>query len=123
MKTVLLCVVFMIVATAAKAQLANTKWSGLMNVPTQQNVILDFKTDTVKMILPDNDGYVGETMLYSVKDSVITLKKVDGNSPCDQSAFTLTYAIKGNQLFVKTLSDVCEDRKNAWPATPFIKVN
>lgn len=120
MKKILLLIALMACITAAKAQLAKTEWSGVMSIPNETEVLLKFSTDTVQIIVKDVN-YVGETMLYSVKDGVITLKKTDGNSPCNNDPFTVSYTIKDNKLSIKTLVDHCDDRANMWPANPFEK--
>ncbi len=121
MKTFLLSIILLTLVTVSKAQLTNTKWTGAMYIPTNVQVTLSFKQDTVDMIINEND-YVGETMSYTVKDSVITLKKLSGNSPCGNDTFTVKYLIKDNKLFIKPLTDPCDDRTHAWPQTGFTKV-
>ena len=121
MKTFLLSIILLTMLTVSKAQLTNTKWTGTMYIPTDAQVTLSFKKDTVDMIINEND-YVGETMSYMVKDSVITLKKLSGNSPCSSGTFTVKYFIKDNKLFIEPLKDPCENRTHAWPQTGFTKV-
>ncbi len=111
-------------ASASKAQLANTRWSGTMAIPSSVNVILEFKADTLNLIVVPGtgDAFVGEAMHYAVNGNVITLKKISGNSPCDvDKPFTLTYSIAGDHLSIKPLADDCEARSNSWPAEPFEK--
>jgi hypothetical protein len=117
----LLFILILFIPLISKAQLAGTKWSGTMNVPTETNVSLEFKADTLFLAITDM-GIIGETMLYTVKDSVITLKKVSGNSPCDiGGAFTVKFKTDGNRLFISVLNDPCDERKNAWTNQPFYK--
>ena len=120
MKKLLICLLFITSALASKAQLANTKWTGTMMVPSEQKVTLSFKKDSL-FIMIDND--VVESMTYTVKDNTIIANKFDGKSPCDLGPFTLTYSLKGNQLFIKDTSDSCDDRLHAWTTDPFIKGN
>jgi len=122
MKTFYFLLVLVLTATIAKAQLKDTKWEGKLNVPAETNVILDFKKDSVDMIIADA-GFVGETMIYSVKDSVITMKKASGHSPCNVGdVFKLKYIIKDDKLFLSNLSDPCDERMQAWTAEPLIRV-
>lgn len=103
----------MATVTFAKAQLANSKWSGTLAVPPVTDVTLDFRADTVIIILM-NTGDIIETSVYTVKDTVITMKKVSGESPCEiGSIFTLKYTIKENKLFLKVLADPFTNRANA----------
>lgn len=58
-------------------------------------------------------------MVYTVKDSVITLKKVSVNSSCGENQFTY---YKGDHLIIKNLKDTCETKSEAWLDKPFDKV-
>ena len=121
MRTIYLVIILLSVATLSKAQLKNTKWEGKMNVPDETQVTLDFKTDSVDIVIADN-GMVGESMTYSVKDSVITMKKTSGHSPCNVGdEFKVKYSIKGNQLFISNLSDPCDPRVQSWTKEPFVR--
>lgn len=121
MKIFVLSFIIMTAVTFAKAQLPNSRWSGTLAVPQVSDVIIDFKADTMNIILM-NTGDIIERSAYTVKNNVITMKKVSGGSPCDVgSVFTLTYTIKNNQLFIKVLSDPCTNRANSWQGEPFKK--
>jgi len=122
MRTFYFLIVLLITAGTAKAQLINTKWEGKLNVPDEIKVILYFKQDSVDMIIVDDD-MVGETMAYSLKDSVITMKKISGNSPCNVGdVFKVKFLIKGDKLFIHNLSDPCDERTHAWTDEPLIRV-
>lgn len=122
MKTFYLLVIWLSTAAIAKAQLKDTKWAGELYVPNETKVILDFKKDTVDMFIVDQ-GFVGETMTYAVKDSVITMKKTSGNSPCNEGdVFTVKYVIKDDKLFISNLLDPCDARRQAWTNEPLIRV-
>lgn len=121
MKTILFSVVLVISCTFAKAQLANTKWSGSIMAPSIVDVNLVFSKDTLKITVAGQSDVL-EAMTYTVKDIVITIKKVFGGSPCDDgSSATMKYIIKGDNLFLSVLNDPCEPRKNAWPPEPFVR--
>lgn len=116
---VMLTVVFM--AVSAKAQLADTKWKGAIFAPSQLPMILTFKKDTLAMTTPDGAPF--ETMSYTVKDDVITLKKLSGQSPCSvNGTFTVKYTLKTDKLTIIPLTDDCERRSAAWGNEPFDKV-
>ncbi len=122
MRTFYLFAIILLAATVSKAQLKNTKWTGTMNVPDATTVILDFKADSVDMVVADA-GFVGETMTYSVKDSIITMKKTSGHSPCNIGGeFKVKYIIKDDKLFITNLSDNCDERVQSWNKEPFIRV-
>lgn len=122
MRTFFLLTALLLAATLSNAQLKNTQWEGKMNVPEETNVILDFKTDSVNIVIPEN-GMLGESMTYSVKDSIINLKKTSGNSPCNVGdEFKLKYSIRNDQLFISNLSDPCDERIQAWSKEPYVRV-
>jgi len=122
MKSFYFLITLLLTAGVAKAQLKGTKWEGKLNVPDETNVILDFKKDSVDMIIVDG-GFVGETMTYSVSDSVITMKKVSGHSPCNiDDVFKVKYLVKGDELFISNLSDPCDERTETWTKEPLLRV-
>jgi hypothetical protein len=124
MKKILVLILAIVGTLSAKAQLANTKWAGNMSVPDDVSVVLQFKADSLLLIIKPRgeNEFVGETMTYSLKDSTITLSKVSGNSPCGEDKFTVKYTIKDQQLFIKPLTDPCDARVGSWPKEPFVKV-
>jgi len=122
MKTFFTLTMLIFTAVIARAQLTNTKWQGKLKVPDETSVILDFKKDTVNMIIVDYD-MVGESMTYSVKDSIITMKKTAGHSPCNvDDVFKVKYKIKDDKLFISNLTDPCDARVESWSTEPFIRV-
>ncbi len=122
-KSLFIVMVLLSISGFAKAQLKNTKWMGRLNVPDETSVVLDFKTDSVDMIIVDQ-GIIGESMTYSQQDSVITMKKTSGHSPCNiGDVFKLSFRIVGDKLFIKNLSDPCNERTFAWTDQPLLKVN
>jgi hypothetical protein len=123
MRTLSILALLLLTSAISKAQLKNTQWKGKMSVPSETTVILDFKEDSVDMIIVDNE-MVGETMTYSVKDSVITMKKTSGHSPCNVGdEFKVKYLIQDDKLFISNLSDPCDARIHCWSDEPLIRVN
>jgi hypothetical protein len=53
MKAFYFLIALILTAAIAKAQLKDMKLEGKLNVPGETNVILDFKRDTVNMIIVD----------------------------------------------------------------------
>ncbi|MDR3713506.1 MAG: hypothetical protein P4L51_11865 [Puia sp.] len=74
----LLASTLLLASSIAQAQLTNSKWTGQLNVPNETQIVLDFKKDSVDMIIVD-EGIVGEKMTYSIRDSIIIMKKISGN--------------------------------------------
>lgn len=122
MRILYILTVLLLTAAIAKAQLKNTKWQGKMNVPEETTVMLDFKKDSVDLVIVDN-AMVGESMTYSVKDSIITMKKTSGHSPCNvNDEFKVRYFIKDDKLFISNISDACDARSQSWTKEPFTQV-
>lgn len=95
------------------AQLINTQWKTRIDINGPVGVILDFKKDTCSLYTIA-DSTIIETMTYVVKDSVITLHKIDGQSDCDNSTpGTYKFAATNNILVLHMVSDNCDDRSSA----------
>jgi hypothetical protein len=117
-----ICPLFLF-AFFAQAQLTNTRWKGQMMIPSPNEVILDFRIDTVYLfVLPDSQ--LVETMIYSRKDSIITLTKVSGHSPCDETQVgKYQVSWKDDNLHMLPTNDPCESRFNAFIDAPWTKLN
>jgi hypothetical protein len=98
-----------LLAMSVNAQLSNTKWTGTIHSDNPIDVVFDFRIDTIE-VTSLNDGSSLETLSYSVKDSVITLKKLFGQSACDTGEGKYTFAVKNDALYFTLVSDPCNDR-------------
>lgn len=111
-KTVLGLLSFFMV-TCTHAQLTNTQWKTKIDINGPVGVILDFKKDTCSLYTIA-DSTIIETMAYTVKDSLITLYKIDGQSDCDNSTpGAYKFIIVNNSLALHMASDNCDDRSSA----------
>lgn len=122
MKQITACLVatFLIVFTA-KAQLSDSKWTGTMNIPSPAECIFEFKKDTVYLYLGADNSLL-ETMSYTIKNDTLTLVKLSGMSPCGTDTKGIyRIEVKDDKLFIKPLSDDCQERLNAFPADPFTR--
>lgn len=108
--------IFLLAAFASvtlNAQLKNTKWKGTIQTDNKIDVVFDYRSDTLE-VSNTGDGSNIETMTYTVKDGVITLKKVYGQSSCDAtSTGKYKFEIKDDVLFLTQISDTCNDRTSA----------
>lgn len=103
------------------AQLKNTRWKGTIHGDKPRNVILDFHKDSVALYTV-SDSSIVERMTYSVKDGVIILDKIDGQSDCDNNVTgKYRFEIKGGILYIKLLADPCGDRSSALDSTKWFK--
>ncbi len=119
MKSLTLMIIFLVIYSSATAQLAGTKWSGIMNVPGETETILDFKKDTLNLVQKDN-GEIFESMKYTIASDVINLVKTNGVSPCEIGfKASLKFVITDNQLKITFVNAECEGWATAWNEDPF----
>ena len=120
-KVIFLFVFFFFAAVALQAQLSQTKWKGTLQLDSPIEVVFDFGKDTVNVYtVADNSGL--ETMLFTAKDGMLTIKKVVGQSSCDDQ-ITGKYKIDLNndEMLFTLVSDDCADRANVLNKSKWIK--
>lgn len=107
-------------AFSVHAQLAGTKWNTHINAGDIINTILDFKKDTCELYTVADSTMI-ETMTYSIKDSILTLHKVEGQSDCDAGTpATYKFRLNNNALSLIMVSDDCSDRSSAIDNTKWV---
>jgi hypothetical protein len=110
-KKIFILILFSIAFSSVHAQFTNSKWTTTLQLDSPVDVLFDFKTDTLEVFsLPDSSSL--ETMLYSVKDNVLTLQKIYGQSQCDSTAAKYKFEIKDDQIIFELVEDGCDDRSN-----------
>lgn len=109
MKPLALTLLISFAAITGKAQFTNTKWKVTLYFPEATEVIFAFKTDTVEVISAGNSE-IFETMLYTVQDSVVTIKKISGQSECDDTPGKYKFQMKDDGMFVTLVEDACTHR-------------
>ena len=111
MKKSLFCLVLLTLAAGSiKAQLANTKWKGILKLDDPVNVSFDFGKDTLTVLNLDA-GEIIETMTFKATNSTFTLTMVSGQSDCDNSTTgRYSYSINDNTMTITLIEDACEDR-------------
>jgi hypothetical protein len=127
-KTIALTIIICCFLMTANAQLANTKWKGVIKIPSESGVlepygmIFEFQQDTAKVIY-DNVSMGVEVMVYKADAATVTFRKVSGGVPCDTIALlTCSYKIKNDQLFFKMIKDACKARSQADGSQPLDRV-
>jgi len=125
MKKILTIVLLLLICSGAHAQLTNTKWKGILKIQDDIQTIFDFGKDTLTLTTYANNILI-EDMTCTIADSILTLKKISGQSDCDQEIGKYKFSIKGDVLSLKLVSDACEDRSSVlgnisltkfeWPA-------
>jgi len=114
----LLAVICLSWYTPAANQLANTKWKGTLFAPNAIEGILDFKTDTFKIIL---GSQIIETMSYQTKGDTLVIKKLSGGSPCSGQFGQYKYSVKGNVLNFAVIRDDCDARPPSFSPDGYTK--
>jgi len=111
MKKSLFCLLITIVVSASvHAQLANTKWKGILALDNPVNVTFNFGKDTLSVYNID-ENHVLETMTFTADKTTFTLLKVSGQSDCPTStAGKYKYQIKDDKLLMMVVDDACNDR-------------
>ncbi len=122
MKKTLLFIFVSFAFISAHAQLANTKWKGTLQLDNPTDVIFDFSMDSLKVSAAADNGGI-ETMKYTVKDTVLTIQKVYGQSDCDSSAVArYRFEIKDDDLYLTLMGDDCDDRAEVLDNTKWMKM-
>ena len=113
MRKIMMTLLVAFIAYSSNAQLSGTKWKGALNIQSgAMDVEFNFTNDTLDVVnTADNESI--ETMKYTLADSVISLHKLYGSSPCGTEIGKYKYTIVDNELTLSLLSDDCSDRSNA----------
>ncbi len=121
-KIILLTATICFLLITATAQLSNTRWKGIINIPSPVDILWNFKQDTVQTFsFPDS--LLQETMTFRIESNLIFFKKVTGTSPCDTTTIgTYKFKINDNKLFLISVKDDCEARKSSMSTDPYVKV-
>lgn len=113
MKKALLIFLVSFASVIVHAQLKNTKWKGTIQAENKIDVVFDYRSDTLE-VSNTADGSNIETMTYAAKDGVLTLQKIYGQSSCDGAGTgKYKFEIKNDLLYIKLISDSCNDRTSA----------
>ena len=128
MKKAILTIFILSSLFTLNAQIAGSKYKGSMNIPSPAAVIWSFTKDTAYLInvedgnnMTKND--VIETMSYTLKDNILTIKKISGLSDCEEAVGKYKLELKDDKMFVTLIDDPCSNRSYAFNKDPFIKQN
>jgi len=131
MKKISLFILTLLFHLITFAQLANTKWVGIIKGDNPRKVYFNFN-DAGFSVYTVSDSTLAEMMVYSTEGNQLTVKKVDGQSDCDNgSVAKYTFKDIKDSLFVKVKDDACPDRSSAidgfagvrWKKHPEVKVD
>ncbi len=99
--------------------LTNTKWEGIINAPDPVNAVFEFRNDS--LMLSVNDQLI-ETMSYKTNGDSLMMKKLFGNSPCDDQEAVYIYQVTKDVLVFTPVEDNCQERKSAFNEEGYKKV-
>jgi hypothetical protein len=112
MKKFIYMLVIFLITFSAKAQIANTKWKTTLQTDEAIDVIFNFGSDTLDVTNAGDNSDI-EAMNYTLQDTVLSIRKLYGQSQCDTAAVgKYSFKINGNEVWMKLISDDCEDRAN-----------
>lgn len=120
MKKYFITVCVLLITVAANAQLTKTTWKGAIKGDAAQAAILKFGKDSVA--LNNTNGSLIELMAYTYKAGILTLKKINGQSDCDNvivGKYKIT--LQGNNFTATVADDKCGDRSAALDNTKWVK--
>jgi hypothetical protein len=121
MKKLLLILLVSFMSVSLQAQLSNTRWKGRLKGDYPRSVILDFKTNNFNIYMISDSSMV-ERMTYTITGNELTVKKVDGQSDCDNTVTgKYQFRIKKDSMVISKLSDECYDRSSAFDQTKWVK--
>jgi hypothetical protein len=122
MKKIVFVLLVSLTTITVSAQLKNTKWKGLIHADDDINAVFDYRGDTLE-VTNAGDGSSIETMTYTVTDTVLTIKKVYGQSSCDNATEgKYKFEIKEDVLYLALLSDTCDNRSSVLNNSKWDKV-
>ena len=102
--------VITLVSGSIKAQLANSKWKGVLKLDNPVNVSFNFGKDTLTVLNLDENTVI-ETMIYTATSSTFALTKISGQSDCESSdTGKYRFQITNDVLLITLVEDDCDDR-------------
>jgi hypothetical protein len=103
------------------AQLRNSSWKGAIKGDNPRDVVLNFTKDSATLLDASGKSVI-ERMTYVAKGTEVTLRKIDGQSDCDNSVVgRYKFSISKGNLLISLLADPCDDRSSALNATKWIR--
>ena len=122
MKEIIFIFLVTLISITVNAQLKNTKWKGTIHSDNDIDVVFDYRSDTLQVINVADSSNL-ETMTYAIKDSVLSLQKIYGQSACNVTGKgKYKFEIKDDLLYITLLSDDCNDRSSALNNSKWIKM-
>src|SRR5580765_2260592 len=70
------------ISARSQIQIDNTRWNAHTDIPLSMEIQLAFKKDSF-LIQSQNGKQLGELMTYSLRGDSLYLRKISGQTPCD----------------------------------------
>lgn len=101
--------------------LAGTRWKGDLHLESPTPAVMDFHGDTLAIFNAQTQALI-EIMTCTVRDSVFTIRKLSGQSDCDNVVSgRYRFSINGQGMDVHLVADSCDDRSMALTDTHWEK--
>ena len=108
-------------APTAHPPLAGTRWKGDLHLESPTPAVMDFHGDTLAIFNAQTQALI-EIMTCTVRDSVFTIRKLSGQSDCDNVVSgRYRFSINGQGMDVHLVADSCDDRSMALTDTHWEK--
>ena len=112
MKKIIYTLIVTFITCGVHAQLANSKWKVTLQLDDPIDVVFNFSADTLDVTNAADNSDI-EAMNYTLQDTVLSMRKLYGQSQCDTAAVgKYSYKVDGNELWLKLISDDCTDRSD-----------
>ena len=122
MKKIIFILLGYFATLSVHAQFNNKKFKGTLKLETDVEVVFDFKDDTLS-VYRSQDSTTLERMTYTANDTLLTIKKVEGQSSCDLSTFgKYKYMMKDDILTIMLFADDCTDRSSVLDNSKWTKM-
>ena len=97
----------------AHPPLAGTRWKGDLHLESPTPAVMDFHGDTLAIFNAQTQALI-EIMTCTVRDSVFAIRKLSGQSDCDNVVSgRYGFSINGQGMDVHLVADSCDDRSMA----------
>ncbi len=121
MKRILAGLIIICFCFTAKAQLANTIWTGTINAGgNNMNILWKLASDT-SFFYNNDDNTLLDVSVFKVEDSTFSLHRISGLSSCGEEEGVYKFALKDNNLNLLMVKDACNDRAGALDKSVFIR--
>lgn len=111
MKKIISVLLLSLIIFGAQAQLINSKWKTTLQLDEATDVVFNFSADILNVTYATDSSNILEASKYTLKDTVLTLRKLFGQSECDTTAIGIySCIINGNEMQLTLISDDCSNR-------------